>query len=960
MHLTSKFIAIFSILFFIASCGYVGEKPIESKVVYETTDLATCDIDADAFSEMMERNIDDAISCLEQNFRDFQKGVEHDGSGDIDRSIISTFINRFMSGERSSILNSLDVLFKINMIILKDKPDFISSSNIANISKLLLITNHSAVKVKRIIDALDKMNENYTLGQLKELRADFKSSIESFSNGVATIINSTMGSDQTLNLTELIDDIAEMVEESDDKDSNFEIEDLSDLLALKKILVGGKKEELTSGEVVDLLKNLPTLSLIVFDAYYSKKETFGGEIGLYREYRRLISEFQTIFINRAQDEVVFTKDDLYELAKYAADYKDDDDLDEDEAKAFADAFFTIKDHAISKGDDSVLVSDIDPIAFYGKLALEGIASGGKIFDLIDEESRSIQERRIEAQSILNEAQEEMESLYSNRAHGLPEFDLKKMIKELADDLEEVDDLFVDLDLIELGVPLKKVIIGGTRTNFNMSQLQLLIEKIQSIGMIAFDFAEFDTDNYENDQDMYSFLINLINKVKTHIFKFANEEYEVIFPLHELVKFADKATDNEYNIGKFEETIDVIITKFIKGSAGKLTIKDIRSILNYGLELAEGGSYYEVAYAKNESKLNKNIKLKPKDMIKVSAAEVPEISLNPVSYYQREFGILVRDLRLYRTKDGDHHYGHKIVRTKYGLTEASLFRFAAKKLLEGYCAGDNPDPEKCGVDADQLNLFLNDFKPLLEEVKLWSANIQSFANNCLYLMDLFQTVSDGNMKIGIREGTEYIALILSAIRIGDDILEGLDKRCANQTVGDDQEREDEPTYLMKCFRDNVLDIWMNEYGYKNYLTAFNSYLKNASSAEVENLVIYLEQFVKDEPDSPIMNKRWITLFAGAILNVESMLIRFDTNEDNFLNPNEVDSAYEVYKTLIIDLGELSGSKERFAKSAFKYMVKEMKFPGVKDVLIYHFNPFASKKVSAERIHIASILNYFATM
>ncbi len=957
-----KILSLLCMLIFAASCGYIGEAPLESKVVYETTDLAVCDIDTDAFSEMMERNIDEAIKCLEQNFRDFQKGVEHDGSGAIDRSVISTFIARFMKEERDSILNSLDLLFKINMLILKDKPDFISAENITNISKLLLITNHSAVTIKKVIDELDGLHGKYTNEQLKQKREQFKKGIENFSQNVSMIINSSMGEEQSLDLEDLIEDIADMVENNQEESAanNFEVEDIKDLLALKTVLVGGKQTVLTSGEVISLLHNLPTLALIVFDANYTKKEQIGGEIQLFREYRRLISEFQTIFKYRNPSELLFTKDDVYKIAEYAADYDDKDDLDLDKAKSYVDAFFALKDHAVSKGNENVHVADVDRLAFYAKLALEAIASGSKVNDLVDEENRSTRERRSEAETILLDAQEEMLKLFQTRNVGLPEFDLQNLVTDIASALSDVDDIDFDFDLIKLGAPLKRLIVGGAKTDFNVEQLQVLISKVKDLGLIFFDVVDFDKEHFSSDKNMYSFFIDTINNIKSQLFTFQNEEEVELMTLPELVLFADKATDNEYNISKFEETIDVVITKFINGISGKLTVKDVRTILNYGHELSEGSYYNEVAYTNNEIILKSPRKLKAKQLASLNRSDSSKITFKPISYYHREFGILVEDLYLYRTEDGNHHYNHDIVRTRYGLNEASLFRFATKKLLAGYCPGNNPNPETCGVNAEELNRFLWDFKPLLEEIKLWSENIESFANNCLYLMDLFQTVSNGDMKIGLKEGTEYFGLIASAVTMGNDILEGLKKTCVNQTVGTDEERDEEPTFLMGCFNDNVLKIWLEDYGYNKYLKSFNRYLKGASDREVKNLVVYLEKFVKDEPDSPIMNKRWITLFAGAILNVESMLIRFDKNRNNILDPYEVDQAYEVYKFLIMELGGLSGSKAKYAKSAFKFMVKEMKFPGTMDVLKYHYNPFASKDITARRINVASILYYFATM
>ncbi|MCK5883428.1 MAG: hypothetical protein KAG61_07050 [Bacteriovoracaceae bacterium] len=959
MNLIARLATLTCLFLFTVSCGYVGERPLESKEIYENSELIGCDIDTDAFSDMMDRNIDEAISCLEQNFFDFQKGVQHDGSGTIDRSVITTFINRFMPKERDVILSSLDVLFKINMLILKDRPGIIASENIKKISKLLLITNHNAVKINRVIEELDKMKGNYSLDQLKVKRAEFQKSIDSFSGHVSEIINSTMGNEQSIDLKEFIDEIADVLD-NNGASIKFNVEDINQLLALKKIIVGGEKTVFTSNEVIRLLNNLPTMSMVVFDAYYAKEEIFKGEIGLFREYGRIIAEFQTIFKHRDQSEVLFKKSDFYEVAEFFADYDIEDNIDQAKANSFVDTFFTIKNHMVSKGNDDVRVSDIDRLAFYSKVALEGIATSRKLDNLTAENSRPIRERRVDAKEILDDAQKEIEVLFLGRNISLPNFDLKNLISDLADSLSNIDDIDIDYELLKLAVPLKKLILGGTRTDFNINQLHTLISKVSDLGLIVFDALTYDKNQYSRDKNRYGFFLDLLSSSKKLIYRFPSDKDEVIFPLDELVLFGDKATDNKYNINKFEETIDVILVKFLKGGPGQLTVQDIKTALNYSLEIFEGLYYNDAAYSINGPLLSINEKINKVYVEKVSKLHVPKISQNSLEYYHREFSTLVEDLTLYRTKEGKQHFGNTFTRTKYGINEANLFRFATKKLLAGYCAGNNPDPESCGVDADELYSFLVDFRPLLEEYKLWSEEIKLFTNNCLYLADLFQTVSNGDTKIDLKEGTEYFALITSAVKMGDDILAGLKKRCINQTTGTAQEQADDPTFLMPCFRENVLDIWMNEYGYGQYLSTFDQYLKSAPKKEVMNLIVYLEQFVKDEPNSPIMNKRWITLFAGAILNIEAMIIRFDYNKNNILDPNEVDNAYFVYKGLIIEMGGLTDSTAKYAKSAFKFMVKEMRFPGQIDVLAYHYNPFASKRITARRINIASILNYFATM
>lgn len=1167
-------------LFLLGSCGFVGEKPLESKEIYTSSQIGACDIDGEAFAKFLEEDIDQAIRCLEQNFKDFSNNVESDNQQLLNKGQISLFVEKYMEDQKDSVLKALDLLFKINMLILKDHPDYISAANFPQVSKLLLVTNRSAVKLKRIYDSLDR--EEISKKEIEEKRVELQATINFFSKNIVEIINSVMGPSREINLTELIEDLKNTL--GDDQRVKIDMDQVNDLLVLKTILVGGNKEVLTTNEVLRLLDNLPTLVMVIYDAYYARDYHFSnGELGLYRHYGKVVDQFKTIFASRNGQEQLFTKEESFKIADYIADYDDADKIDRNKARGMVEAFFVLKSHAVSPSQEVVQVFDVEKLFFYAQMVLESTASISEINKILDSEAteaikrqrfaqitaeaqrnlldifnkRSISIGNIDLQKLIedlkkvvkkykldieietiedliplkkaiasghktivadadialalsklqeialigydfvytkkenfddknidflksyssllprllnvfngrtekeelftiadaykfgnylarrdqeddleeedikplidslfalkqeviggtnsvvvkdlkyvvfygqmlldavgplldmanliteeddgslqakNELRQQIEHLlalgqkqllgtYKAKAFTLPAFDLMKLVKAIRPGIEESEIAEVDFDLIEKLIPLKKVILGGTKTDFNQDQLKILIDKFPSLFLMAYDASNYKAEDYQRDEDKFGFFIDLIRQGKSMIFNFANPKNELIYTLEELVATIDYATDSEYNVSKFSDSIETLVVKFLKGSPNRLTVQDIKTLLNYAEEMAEGVFYNSLAYDHNTYLLNHPGRIEGKHLRSFPVEKQNRLNAKRVSELHREFSILVEKLRFYRTKEGQQYYSHDTIRTKYGLNEASMGRFAVKRLLEAYCPAPNNNPESCGVSDKILNDFLHDFKSLLVEVNLWSSNMKTFASNVLYLADLFQTQSNGDQRIGLDEGTEYVGLILTAVKMADEVKNGLVERCGNYTQGTLEEQEANPTIELGCFRQNVLDVWLNQLGYKNYLTAFARYYKESSPAVMQEYIQYLEQFVHENKDENFMRVRDITLFIGAIQNVESMLIRFDINRNNFLNPNEVDQAFGVYENLIVDLGGLSGSKRQYAKSAFLFMVKEMTFPSTSDVLKFHYNPFASKEVSAHRLNVASILYYFTTL
>src|SRR5690606_40324062 len=75
------------------SCGFVGDEPVENNDIYQNSELSGgCQIEADSFAQIMEKDIESQIQCLEKNFEQFSKYVKRPDLNSIGRRELSVFI----------------------------------------------------------------------------------------------------------------------------------------------------------------------------------------------------------------------------------------------------------------------------------------------------------------------------------------------------------------------------------------------------------------------------------------------------------------------------------------------------------------------------------------------------------------------------------------------------------------------------------------------------------------------------------------------------------------------------------------------------------------------------------------------------------------------------------------------------------------------------------------------------
>ncbi|QDK42408.1 hypothetical protein DOM21_13325 [Bacteriovorax stolpii] len=329
----------------VTSCGYVSDKPVENVDVYKTDELQTCKIDVSKLGEIFKADQKEQIKCLQENFIQFTKYVRAKHPGTVTEAELGIFVKRFFEGQSDSIIKGLSLIFQLNMLLLKDEADRISHTNISPLFELLVQVNQEAVVLTNIIKTMDE-DKN----QLKfwELRQRFKESTERFAAAAVGVIDKSPGMAKKLNMREFILDMSKKI-----GDGQIDNESIDSFIFLKKVIVGGDEEVITTDELKDLITKLPRIMGLIFDVYYCKSENFKSEADEMRFYLLTVRNlYHSIKFNQDDFELLNSEQVVKLAEKLLKNY---------DVESFKPSIEALKARFIGGKPDSITLKDLDTV-----------------------------------------------------------------------------------------------------------------------------------------------------------------------------------------------------------------------------------------------------------------------------------------------------------------------------------------------------------------------------------------------------------------------------------------------------------------------------------------------------------------------------------------------------------------------------------------------------------------------
>lgn len=346
--------ALIGTLLLTSSCGYMSDKPVENIDVYKSDELQTCQIDVDKLAKIFQENQVAQIKCIEENFIQFTKYVKAKEPGKISEEELGLFVKRFFEKQSDKIIDSLSLIFQLNMILLKDEANKISNENITPLVGLLVQLNKEAVIISNIIKHMDSLpvNDDFWV-----VRKQFNESVNRFAKAAyeVTVINNK--EDTEINLAEFIKDLGTKF-----KIDSISEENVDSLIFLKKVLVGGDKEIITTKELRDVFTKLPILVNQIFDLYYVKRDHFKTDEDLTKFYVKSFRQIKgQVNFNQADFSLVTIDQVLGILEDFVTEY---------DVKSFKPSVEILKVKLFGGKSDDISLADLGRVLNMGDDALE--------------------------------------------------------------------------------------------------------------------------------------------------------------------------------------------------------------------------------------------------------------------------------------------------------------------------------------------------------------------------------------------------------------------------------------------------------------------------------------------------------------------------------------------------------------------------------------------------------------
>ncbi len=895
------------------ACGFVGDETVKNNDIYNNNELsASCRIDPDAFTQILEKDIQAQIQCLEKNFEQFSKYVKRERPDAIGKRELGVFISDFFPANATTIIDALGLLFKVNLIFIDDERDQIATDGMRRLFKLLAAANREAARVNQAFAQYDAKEIGLT-----QLRRTFVDALAKLAQaGVAAMPQNKHAS---VSISQTIDEVASRFSALKMSPGDIKLAQ-----TIKLLLSGGKPDIVTCDELRGLLVRMPSLAELIFDLLYIKEY----QLSSMDEYVSFaVARIDLLFkhLELERDGVIISHEDLSQLVA-RTNLNDDIALLEQTSRLAKTHLFSPED-----AQSGFNAHDLKLLQVYAKVYLRSYQTWTKLTSIT---------ARADFEAILKQWAAELNDLIDPTLFP-KEIALTPFLDEFAR-LWQIDN--TDTQLLSSIMLAKPLLIGGKASIISPLELERLLPKLLDIGLLVFDVFNFSQAQHEK-REWYRFALEMLQNFKKVLH--TGDDYEIAFLTKDLKSLKILMGDKELPLfNGIVAAFPAIKSKLYGGHSEVVLFKEFRALLGEVTAVVETLHLSELTLDLYHRELQTKKKLTTLPYRHHS--QYRDFSPARIAQFKSEFKHVFAKYQYFLDEENLQTYQSSLARNRHGFTLNLMLRHVARIILSRY---GHMEYERPMLSLKEIDAMMWQFKPLLEPLGLWTKKIETFARNMLLLSDLFQNSSNGNGAMDIDEAVEYIGMVLMSAEIQGRMMAAYPKHCANKGS------PEEPAFDTSCYRPIFFKLLFDELKLDKKLPKLKAYIEEAPAHESQKFLRAVEGFARDIDDESIpMGKRDLVLLIGAMLNIESTFVRYDQiEENNQLDQNELDQAYYTYRDGIVMVAELDEDQAQYTKSIFLYMVAKMEKPAAARLFIFHNNPLRGNIV-AKRLNIGTLLYY----
>lgn len=495
--------------------------------------------------------------------------------------------------------------------------------------------------------------------------------------------------------------------------------------------------------------------------------------------------------------------------------------------------------------------------------------------------------------------------------------------------------------------IKKMFLGGDKEVLTSRELKRFTGMLPDIGKVIFDAIHMSVlEHTENKTEEVLLIMKEDAETLVTNLYYKGQDYVNVMSVKNIFDTLKIFSPQSVKYKKYTNEILKIKGALLENTTPNFNSNEVMILLkDIVLTNLEKGAFYFRMYTANSDILNSGNTINS-DLQGITNTE------NKGEYYKHEFNRIVKTYRYFKGQEFSASFNHSIKRNPLGIFEVSIVEDIVKRLMAAY---GTPMTSALGgyrLTQTQLENLMLEYKDFLEGEGITDpGRTKNTAETITLMSSLFQTQSDGDSDIEVNELTEFAVELLSSTSLAKMGDEHFRKYC---DPVDDKQR-----YSVECYRKefvNMLGVSKKGVEIGDKLGKLKKYLKNSETNVNEYLAIS-EVFTRscthfDDATLVPMNEGELFLLLSGMLAVEQTIIRFDKNNDNVLNPDEVDRAFPIYKSAITAL--LPDGLTYLAKKVFLYMIKNEKVPSSAAVVGLMLTPQRALRATATRKTLAIIL------
>jgi hypothetical protein len=512
--------------------------------------------------------------------------------------------------------------------------------------------------------------------------------------------------------------------------------------------------------------------------------------------------------------------------------------------------------------------------------------------------------------------------------------------------------------------LKKVLFGGESEVITHSELEKVILNFDHMLLIGLDIVRYKYIILKQES-ILQLLKRDINDLYDMVTQGSlnNRDTEVLFTVQEAIDAAKVFIEKEkFDVDKFKNLIAEVKKIVMKGNTLDVKGIELKNLFVHAKSLLQTGTVFHRIYDKFKAQLDSTRPVEETIDFDEYRHTYPE--------HQAELDQFERITKKYRFMRGEFLSPYYVVGSKRNadaIVEIAMLEYVIKLVFQTY-GSPSPNNDAVGgfsIDKAQMRKVLKKFENELIELDLViPGRVITTSDNISLLGTLFQYQSDKNKVMDVNEATEFGVSLIGSINISADLY---DYFKSQKCTLDKFDRFDPA-----CVRANFWKGFCTYYKgyYPLMFQSMNAPKKCEDFQPSTENKLFLDKSISAARTCNFYtdgNKEEIHYSRGdlmsvvlALMHAETTVLRWDVNNNNIMDPDEVDKAYEIYSPALD--GFLEGKSaiiKKLKKQIFQYLIKYEQIPDEKDFgSLWKFVKFLlsfKKEVPATRKTIVSVLN-----